>query len=292
MRIQRVFWAVVIIAAIVGIAEGYNSLKALASKVRADATKYVKVQQEKPTAIVAPAYDRLKFIPKLYQATTLMYFPTEEGGEKMACTATAFQKVLGDKGRPVGYLFVSASHCVDDKKTVDLTRDEFPDGGKKVFYHAVVVAQSNRATGVDASVLLVVTDDYFETIPIGHNPTHLGETILNLSGPQGAPKQVFPGFVTSLYMNRPIVLEDGSNWEGFVMVMMPGEGPGSSGSMVVCESQQAACALTVGHVPGGMVALPIDRFRTWWQGVVAGKINPHPSVRSKEEQSKSKRIFI
>jgi hypothetical protein len=258
-----------VLVVIVGIAARHN-VHSLIGHFRAKSSVVATVS--------SAAYDRAQFINKFYHATVLMYLPTEEGGEKMQCTATAFQ-VVTDGNLPVGYLFASASHCVDGKKSVDLTRDEFQDGGKKVFYHATVVAQSDRTTGVDAAVLYVGTTDHFDLIPVGKNPVQLGEAILNLSGPQGAPKQIFMGAVSSLYLNRPVVLDDdGSDWEGFFLIMVPGEGPGSSGSMLVCEAQHAACGLTVGHMPGGIVALPIERFTAWWDAVGKHKISPFPAT--------------
>lgn len=267
-KLELILGALLLFAiAIVGISIGVRAL-------------FDHLQSNRVEAVIAPAaYDRLKFVTKLYHASVLMYFPQRDGGEKMACTATAIQEVPDNRtNRKAGYLFISASHCVDGKRIVDLARDEFPDGGKKVYYHAVVVAQSDRSLGVDASVLFVATQDNFETIPIGHNPSQLGETIFNLSGPEGSPKQIFPGYISSLYLNRPAVLSDGSNWEGYLLVAIPGAGsPGASGSMLVCENQQAICGLFVGLMPGGMVALPINRYTSWWEGIKTGKIKPFPA---------------
>lgn len=268
-----VFWATLTVGVVlVGIAANYIISKHLTPH---KPTPAVVVVSAPPT----PGELHMQLIQKFYHATALMYFPTPDGGEKMACTATAFQQVVDSKtGFLQGYLFASASHCVDGKKFVDLTRDEWPDGGKKTYYHAMVVAQSDRSKGIDASVLLVITTDLFDLMPLGHNPKELGEPILNLSGPQGAPKQVFLGVISSLYMNRPIVLEDdGSTWEGFLLAQVYGEGPGSSGSMIVCENQAAACGITVGHGAGFTAFMPIDRFNEWWDGVKSGKINPHPT---------------
>lgn len=282
MKNLRVLWALAVMAmviAIVGIAAKSISYHTLLAQVQArlhPAPKVAAVAAPAPAPALTPAQIHQQLINRFYHATVLMYFPTMDGGEQMACTATAFQEVF-DHGKHVGYLFLSASHCVDGKDTVDLGRDEWPDGGAKVYYHALVVAQSDRTQGVDAAVLFVATNDHFETIPVGHNPTEIGEPILNLSAPEGAPKQVFPGFISSLYLNRPLVLpDDGSNWEGFLLAQVYGEGPGSSGSMIVCENQQAACGTVVGHGPGMEVFLPIDRFNAWWEGVLDGKIPARP----------------
>lgn len=266
----KVFWAMLVIA-IVGIAGKHYGAKLHSAFDHRKA----------PLAAVVPAPPaRQQLIDKFYHATVLMYFPTPDGGEKMACTATAFMQ-LNDlhTGKQAGYLFATASHCVDGREWVDLTRDE-PESGSKVFYHAKVIAQSDRSTGVDAAVLLLVTQDHFDTIPLGHNPTHLGENVINVSGPQGAPKQVLFGTISSLFLNRPIVLpDDGSNWEGYLLAQIHGEGPGSSGSMIVSEDQQAAVGMTVGQGPGMMIFMPIDRFELWWYGVVTGEIPARPSPR-------------
>jgi hypothetical protein len=238
--------------------------------IHEEPTQPLLVSDEAPLSLT-----RQQFIERFYHATVLMYYPTEDGGEKMACTATAFKKVNK------GYYFVSASHCVEGKTSVDLSRDE-ETSGKKIYYHAVVVASSDQTAGVDASVLLVETSDKFEIIPVGHNPSHIGENIMNLSAPGGAPKQLFLGQVTSLYLNRPIVLPEGARWEGYLLVMVPGDGPGSSGSMMVCEAQWAACGLMVGHGPGVMVVLPIDRFNAWWSEVQKGKVPSHPPSKVEE----------
>jgi hypothetical protein len=179
----------------------------------------------------------------------------------MTCTATAIGK--DDEG----YYFASAGHCVAGRLAVYLSRD---NPGPQTFYPALVLAQGH--VRCDCSLLYAKTKDAFQMVPLGVDPSQVGEPIMDVNGVGAKTKQAFFGWISALQLTRPTVLDDGTIWTGDLLFELPGEGPGSSGSALVCENQDAICGITVGHGEGDMIAIPVSIYEEWVLGVKNGTI--------------------
>lgn len=179
-------------------------------------------------------------VKHVYSSTALLYRQSESGGMEMTCTATAFEKT------EKGYLFATASHCVGESDTVHervevqktrfyLTFDEKDD---KKFYPAKMVMAGYQPKGDDFSIFSIETTDGISIVPLGdEQKDEAGLEVVNVASPNGLGKQVFHGFISSLYVDRPVV-EDDINWQG-VMLLQIQSGPGSSGSAIISAKQEA-----------------------------------------------------
>jgi S1-C subfamily serine protease len=211
-------------------------------------------------------------VKQTYNSTALLYRQTESGGMEMTCTATAFEKT--DKG----YRFASASHCVSEadklhervevlKTRFYLTFDEKAD---KKFYPATLEMAGYQPKGDDFSILSIETTDTVSIVPLGDE--HLDESgseVVNIASPNGLGKQIFHGYISSLYLDRPIVEED-INWQG-VMLLQIQAGPGSSGSAIVSVKQSAIVGFIVGLYGENRFVMPVSRFKAFRQAVLDGK---------------------
>lgn len=214
-----------------------------------------------------------KYINNTYTpAVALMYAEAGPGKKIFGCTATAFQETDD------GYLFLSAAHCV-----VSPPGDLFlsPDtSNPEVYYPAKVVAFGDLNHDVDFSVLFIqAPHGAFKIVRLGHNPDQPGEAILSISAPNGIGKAVLRGIISIMELPHHMVLDvEGyrDDWRGDILMELPGEAPGSSGSTIICEDQMAVCGVIVGHAPGGSVAQPIEKFEVWWLLVRSGKIPEFP----------------
>lgn len=213
------------------------------------------------------------FINHYNKAVALMYAGKTLDKLEFHCTATAFERTA------TGFLFISAGHCVQGKPDgVDLYMgDDVPDGKR---YIASVLAEGDQSKLYDFSVLYAAAPpDAFAVMPLGVNPKQLGEPIFAISSPYGIGREYMEGVVTILdIQSKSIVDEDGTIWQHNIGFQVLGEGPGSSGSSIVCEDQDKVCLIIVGHLDGVMVAEPIERFKQWWADVQAGKIPHAPLV--------------
>jgi hypothetical protein len=204
---------------------------------------------------------------QLNPAVTELYTQNSMGGFSPVCTATAFEQTDDI------YAFVTAGHCVsifsnheqhkDDSHTF-YVRVETENG--VVMLEAPVLAIGCTYCGDDFAVLLVKTDIKLATVPLGKNPSELGEDVWNLAAPQGGGKNFFKGYVTNLNLNTRPMKKFPLNWEGYFQVDIPPTDGGSSGSAVVCANQKAICGILVGTNNYGKLtaAAPIERFIKWY----------------------------
>jgi hypothetical protein len=211
---------------------------------------------------------------ELYAASAILYAQEADGGMKMRCTATAFEKVDN------GYHFVSASHCVSSWNPAQ-NRVEIPAvplymsydrADSKVFHVAQVVMAGKQGAGDDYAILFVETDQEWPMLRIGDfSRIKQGELVVNVAAPKGLGLQVFFGYVSMINMDRP-VLANGINWLGATLLQIPA-GPGSSGSAVASEKQGAIVCFIVGGINGNpsAVAIPASRFLEFRRAVEKGE---------------------
>lgn len=220
------------------------------------------------TLMVAPAFAQKQseadFVNKtFYPAVVLLYSQDFSGGMAMRCTATAIEK------NATGYVFVTAAHCAsadnalaqsvvpEDRTFFYITPDE-PTA--KTFLPAKLIECGYQHAGDDFCLFQVDTKEAFPIVPIGVDPTVLGEGVINVASPIGLGKQLLHGNVSSLKLNRDVRAND-INWTGVVMLQLPGTDGGSSGSAIVCENQQAICAFLVGTIGQTQtIAMPVSRL--------------------------------
>ena len=233
-------------------------------------------------AIPLFAADQL-FVTRLKASVAILYSQDETGSMKMRCTATAFKKTSKS------YLFVSAAHCLgnDDSQhetsapvadlSLYVTFDEVR--GAKTFYPAEVVMVGYQHRGDDFCILEVQTREKWSVIPLGDEKEEQdGATIVNVASPSGLGLQVLWGTISSLYVDRPLV-QDEINWKG-AMLLQISAGPGSSGSAIVSERQQAIVGFLVGVVGGhSVVAIPVSRFKAVRQVFEDGQYKWFVNVR-------------
>ena len=210
------------------------------------------------------------------KAVALLYRQDESGGLRMLCTATAFEKTAK------GYHFVSAAHCIGDDsdkqngsaadpsdKNFFITLD---DPTNKTFYAAIPKGVGYQHRGDDFSYFEVETKDEIAFVPLGDEAQEaVGGDITNVSSPYGLGKQLFHGSISSLKLERPVVL-DSINWRNAIMLQISGPGPGSSGSAIVSQTQRKIVAFLVGTVGGSnVVAIPVSKFKEFRASVEKGK---------------------
>jgi len=209
----------------------------------------------------------------------LLYTQDEQGGMQMHCTATAFQKVDG------GYLFSTASHCAVQPKGMGAAELTYSEGleitnaayfmsldensGTKTFLKATVVACGYEDKGDDFCIFYVKTDESFPIVALGEDSTDItGEDVVNISSPYGLGKQTFYGRITMPKLDRTVIIDE-INWTHTVLLEIPGAGPGSSGSTIMCLNQHAVCAFLVGHLGSDaiVVGIPVSKFKTFLDNV-------------------------
>jgi S1-C subfamily serine protease len=214
-------------------------------------------------------------IDKASQAVVLLYSQDSGGGMKMHCTATAFEKSAK------GYLFVSAAHCIGNDDTLKekaatgknipffITFDETAQ--VKKFHPAKVKWVGYQHRGEDLAVFEVETKEKWHTIPLGdEKKLKDGASIINIASPLGLGKQVFAGYITSLFIDRPIV-QGNINWRG-AMFLDINVGGGSSGSALISDKQEAIVGFLVGTVGGSnVVGIPVSRFKAVMSAVAEDK---------------------
>lgn len=213
----------------------------------------------------------------LYPATVLLFSQNDDGGMRMRCTATAFEKTAD------GYRFATAAHCAT-KEGEEENGDKKPkaenaafyvssDGvGAKDYVPAKIDGCGSREHGDDFCVFRAKTDHTFPLVKLGVDPTDVaGQDVINIAAPLGLGKQAFYGRITKPYLDRKIV-EDDINWSGSILLQLPGTNGGSSGSAIVCADQQAICGFLVGIMGGSeIVAIPVSRFKKFLELSDAGK---------------------
>jgi len=208
-------------------------------------------------------------------ATALLYAQTEDGGFKMMCTATAFEK----KGKMTR--FVTAAHCLAEDDTtherVEVEKTNwfitFDEPHNKNLMEAKVVAVGYQHRGDDFAVVEVELPKDVPLIPLAANDPQLGENVSNFASPLGLGKQLFRGHVSMEALDRPVIA-DSINWKGATLLQMS-SGPGSSGSSIVSLHQKGIVAFLVGTIQfrgsPNIVAIPVSKFRSFWTDAQAGK---------------------
>jgi hypothetical protein len=230
--------------------------------------------QSAAAAAPEPASDLVQLERKHYGATVLLYAQTAEGGYRMMCTATAFEKV----GRR--YHFATAAHCVSEDNTdhdrVDVAKTSwfitFDEPGNKNMIEAKIVGVGYQHRGDDFAVLEAELTKDCPTMPLAGNDPTFGEEVVNIASPHALGKQLFLGHVSRETLDRPIV-EESINWRGATLLQISG-GPGSSGSSAVSQQQGGIIAFIVGTIGGhgspNIVSIPVSRFKKFWSEVKAG----------------------
>lgn len=208
-------------------------------------------------------------------ATALLYAQTEDGGFKMMCTATAFEK----KGKMTR--FVTAAHCVASDDTqhdrVDVEKTNwfitFDEPHNKNMMEVKVVAAGYQHRGDDFAVVECELPKDVPLMPLAADDPSLGENISNFASPLGLGKQLFRGHVSMEALDRPVISGD-INWKGATLLQMS-SGPGSSGSSIVSQKQKGIVAFLVGNITfrgsPNIVAIPISKFKKFWSEAQAGK---------------------
>lgn len=214
----------------------------------------------------------------------------ERGGRlRRRITATAFERE-GDI-----YRFVTAAHCVystDDipnRKVILRPMNwyiTFEDFGKRKFYPARLVAAGYRYGGDDLAVFeAVIKNKSIPVIPLSASDPQRGEKIINVAKPQRlaryAGKLFLRGNVCSYSFLEEIVVGNSPNitkWKGAIYCQLIGA-KGSSGSVAVSIKSKSIVAIIVGSLKNSemnnmMIALPVSRFRRFWEAVKAGHYKP------------------
>lgn len=226
-----------------------------------------------PSSLLA---DDRAFVEKSKSAVGLLFSQEDDGGMRMLCTSTAFDKA------PKGYLFVTAAHCVGGDNTEKersanpyktafyISFDEV--GAAKRFYSAKPVFVGYQSRGEDFAVFSVETDEKWNTVPIGDEKNLKdGAAYYNIASPLGLGKQVFEGIISSVYLDRPLVQGD-INWKGTLVLQQAGVNGGSSGSALISKESHEIVGFLVGTVGGStIIAIPVSRFTAVKKAVEEGK---------------------
>lgn len=212
---------------------------------------------------------------RLRQAVALLYSQDESGSLQMRCTATAFEKHGGT------YLFASAAHCVGSDRSERAADPSttpfyitFDDAGEKTFFRAQAKMVGYQHKGDDFATFEVASKQTWPTIPLGDEKKvdvedRASAALLNVAAPLGLGKQMFRGFVSNVFLDRPIIQDD-INWSG-TMLLQISSGPGSSGSALVSEAQEAIVGFLVGTVGGSnVIGIPVSRFKAFRKASEAG----------------------
>lgn len=201
---------------------------------------------------------------KVQAASALLYGQSGDGGLSQLCTTTAFKKDQLSSGK-WDYHFLSAAHCVgtDEQRQYHSLYVTFDAENPKTFHRARVMKVGYQKRGNDFLDLEVIVDKEQEwgTIKLGDDrEAKAGDEVINVASPHGLGLQLFYGHVSKLRIDRPRRSE-GINWTGAMLVQIPGNNTGSSGSAVVSVDQGAIIGILVGVVgDNSMVAIPISSY--------------------------------
>lgn len=226
-----------------------------------------------------------ELVSQVYGSVVLLYSQNESGDMKMRCTATAYRTLADvDNAKKVkpeairtGYRFVTAAHCVSGDTDAEQARGKYfvtlDTAGAKTFIPATLVRTGDKKKGDDFSIFEVVTDSKIPVIPLGKSDSvSLGDSVINVAGPDGLGKQFFAGYVSEKHLDRPPLNAGDVQWTD-VMLVSIGGGPGSSGSAIVSVSQKAIVGFLVGSENAsqvGFIVVPVDKFIAFEKAVDAG----------------------
>lgn len=217
----------------------------------------------------------------LTKAVTLLYEQTEDGGQRMLCTATAYRVmpavVTKQDGSEVAagdqlhrYRFASAAHCVSGDDDVEIKGSKYfitsDSAGEKTFIPAKLIESGDKQTGDDFSIFEATTTQIFEIVPLGNEKLDaVGDRVINVASPLGLGRQYFEGYISSLTLDRPKFNGGEVSWHDAYLVAIGG-GPGSSGSAIVSVKQGAIVGFLVGQFERGQVGfiiIPVSQFKTF-----------------------------
>lgn len=190
------------------------------------------------------AYDstgELGVIPAI-KGTTDPDDPNDPGFMKLdirgTCTGAAFDHVAGPRGSG-GYLVLTAAHCAKEPRSYYFSwNTRNPE-----FELAVpVIVESTE----DVAVFYVESSVDHPFVPLGTDETlRVDDTLLNIAMPGVIDKFLFHGRIADMHLNE-------GSWPDSLALDLR-VGPGSSGSPLFSERQQAL----VGNVVGAIV---VDNF--------------------------------
>ena len=219
---------------------------------------------------------RAQLAKRVYDSVVLLYVQGEDGGMHMLCTATAYRELVKDK-KSAGYRLASASHCVRGETSVEQKRSRYfitaDSAGSKTFIPAKLIEAGDRKVGDDFSIFEVDTNAILEVTPLGDNEkAATGDAVVSVASPLGLGKQFFAGYISCLLIDRPPLDASSVQWNN-VMLVEIGSGPGSSGSAIVSEGQEAIVGFLVGGFGGsniGAIVLPVSKFKAFESAVDKG----------------------
>jgi hypothetical protein len=180
---------------------------------------------------------------KAYEATGILYAVNPKTGKTQAlCTIWNYAKVDD------GYEAVTASHCASNE-------GEYPNGDLRFFVEyddivfksepqslvpANLIAFSNYHSLTDVALFDVKTKEKLPVLNLADSDeTQVGEDVLNVSSPnENFDKSIYFGYVT-----QNIVVSSDVNIDGMTHVVIPGVGPGSSGSAVLSADRKSVIGL-------------------------------------------------
>jgi len=206
------------------------------------------------------------WIEKAKMAVGILYSQQEDGGMRMHCTSTAFDKTEN------GYLFVTAAHCIgsDDStkehsanpysKSFFISFDETGSNAKK-FWPASPIFVGYQSRGEDFAVFKVLSNESWPTIALGNESTLSdGAQYWNVASPLGLGRQIQEGIISNMSLDRPI-MSGNINWKGTLVLQQAGVGGGSSGSPLISKEQKKIVGFLVGTIGSNtIVAIPVSRF--------------------------------
>lgn len=226
---------------------------------------------------ILPAQSKTQLTQRVYDSVVLLYQQDESGGMQMLCSATNYKQV--DK---TTYRYVSAAHCVQGKTEAEQKSAKYfvtmDTNGSKTFVPAKLVEAGDMAVGDDFSIFEVKSDAQLAVVPLGDDTKmHIGDDVMSVAAPLGLGKQFFEGFVSEMKIDRPPLDAGVVKWHDTMLIEIGG-GPGSSGSSIVSDDQQAIVGFLVGGTPAniGMIVIPVSQFKVFEAKVDSGKYKKGP----------------
>jgi S1-C subfamily serine protease len=210
---------------------------------------------------VNPVWAKSNFRSKANAATGALY-GEKNGIKDFYCSGEAFEK----KGN--AYLFVTAGHCVDDDDSwffpskitfyVSFSEDEAGP-----FYEAIIL---KRSVVDDIVILKIPAGSAVEAVPLGdENKLFAGDPVFNCTFIFDSGRlNIFGQFIAARFPHLPIHFEKFTRWHHAMPVNIL-VAPGSSGSPLFDEKQQAVIGMVVGYVPEAptyCIAIPVSRIKT------------------------------
>ena len=201
--------------------------------------------------VPASLVDRASIISTAYHATGVLYDVDKTGKideMEAECTVWNVAKLVD------GYEAVTAAHCIETGTIYrayygDVTAGEIPKISATVPVR--VIAVGDKDTSNDIALLDVKTTAVLPVLPLGPRPA-MGDGVMAIGAPFGAiVKGLYEGHVV-----YPSVKSHDTTLNGMIFVILPGDGPGGSGSAVFNEQGQVIGILTLYNPEGGSLLVP------------------------------------